>query len=101
MVDANSTILEKPGSEALPELLSMKAWQCIGCGRLEGPAPCLGICEDRPVELVYAADYREALAKAERLAQLVRRIAWSTPREGELERSWRALQAQARKLLSA
>ena len=31
-----------------------KAWQCIGCGRIEAPQPCLGICEDRKVEFVYA-----------------------------------------------
>ena len=22
------------------------AWQCIGCGRLEGPQPCVGVCQD-------------------------------------------------------
>jgi hypothetical protein len=26
----------------------IKAWQCIGCGRIEGAQPCIGICEDRP-----------------------------------------------------
>jgi hypothetical protein len=34
-----------------------KAWQCIGCGRIESQATCLGICQDRPVHVVSAADY--------------------------------------------
>ena len=72
----------------------MKAWQCIGCGRLESLQPCIGICEDRPVELVYAWQLEEALA-------LLRQLAWSKPREGEWERSFRDLQARARKLLAA
>jgi hypothetical protein len=33
----------------------MQAWQCIGCGRIDGPE-CLGICQDREVELVYAEE---------------------------------------------
>ncbi|MDF3011132.1 MAG: hypothetical protein K0S03_1928 [Burkholderiales bacterium] len=69
----------------------MKAWQCIGCGRLESSQPCVGICEDRPVELVYAWQ----------LVALLRQLAWSKPREGEWERSFRDLQARARKLLAA
>lgn len=72
----------------------MKAWQCIGCGRLESSQPCIGICEDRPVDLVYAWQLEQALA-------LLRQLAWSTPREGEWERSFRDLQARARKLLAA
>lgn len=72
----------------------MKAWQCIGCGRLESSQPCIGICEDRPVDLVYAWRLEQALA-------LLRQLAWSTPREGEWERSFRDLQARARKLLAA
>ena len=71
----------------------MKAWQCTGCGRLEASAPCIGICQDRPVELVYAEQHEEALA-------LLRQLAWSKPRAGEWERSFRELQERARKLLS-
>lgn len=72
----------------------IKAWQCIGCGRLESSAPCLGICQDRPVELVARGEHEEALA-------LIRQLAWSKPREGEWERSFRELQARARRLLAA
>ena len=84
----------------------MQALECIGCGRLEGPRPCVGICQDRIVDLVYADDYKRALAQAElagRRAQaleaLVTRLAWTTPRGGEWERSYRSLQDQARRLL--
>ena len=70
----------------------MKAWQCVGCGKLEASAPCLGICQDRAVELVYAWELEQALA-------LIRQLAWSRPREGEWERSYRQLQERARKLL--
>lgn len=84
------------------------AWQCIGCGRIEGAGPCIGICEDRKVEFVYASDYDGALAelanarrRAKALASLVRLLARTTPREGEWERTYRALQARARELLKA
>jgi hypothetical protein len=71
---------------------TIKAWQCIGCGRVEADGRCIGICEDRPVRLVSAADY-------EALAAFVLRLAASTPREGQWERSYRALQREARGLL--
>jgi len=81
------------------------AWQCIGCGRIEGAQPCVGICEDRRREFVAAEDHDAALAAARRerdeFAALVRRIAHTTPRPGECERTWLALQAQARVLLES
>lgn len=73
---------------------AMKAWQCMGCGRIESSETCIGICQDRPVEFVYAFEHEQALA-------LLRQIAWSTPRAGDWERSYRELQARARKLLAA
>ena len=36
------------------------AWECIGCGRIEGARPCLGICQDRKVEFVYADEHATA-----------------------------------------
>lgn len=83
------------------------AWQCIGCGRIEGPQPCIGVCEDRKVDFVYAVDYDNALAELalarsqlEALVALVRQLAHTTPREGEWERTYRALQARARRALA-
>ena len=82
------------------------AWQCIGCGRIEGAQPCVGICQDRKTEFVYASDHDEVLAqlararqRAEDLAALVRQIAYTTPREGGWERTYRALQARAHQTL--
>lgn len=82
------------------------AWQCIGCGRIDGPQPCVGICQDRRTEFVYASEHDAALAqlararqRAEDLAALLRQIAYTTPRQNEWERSYRALQARARQTL--
>ena len=84
------------------------AWQCIGCGRIEGAQPCIGICEDRRVDFVYASDHDQALAQlalargqAEALAAVVRQLAHMTPLAGEWERSYRVLQVRARRTLEA
>jgi hypothetical protein len=86
----------------------VKAWQCIGCGRIEGPQTCIGVCEDRKVEFVYAFEHEEILAQlrlarrqAEVFGALVRQLARTTPREGQWERSYRALQDQASRTLAA
>ena len=80
---------------------TFQAWQCIGCGKIDGPAQCIGVCQDRPVELVNAADYRAAEARAAALEEVVRRIALTFPKDGEWERTWRALQEQAKRALAA
>lgn len=84
----------------------LTAWQCIGCGRIEGAQPCIGICEDRKVDFVYASDHDEVLAQlalarrqADALTALVRQIAYTTPRDGGWERTYRALQVRARRTL--
>ena len=83
------------------------AWQCIGCGRIEGPRPCIGVCEDRRIDIVDAAEYDELAARlarecerTEALAAVVRQLAGTTPHEGGWERSYRALQARARSALA-
>ena len=89
--------------ELAPEFL---AWQCIGCGRIEGPQPCIGVCQDRKVSFVYASDHAVVLGRLldakERIAaleSLARRMAFSTPRDSEWERSYRSLQEEARRVL--
>ena len=89
--------------ELAPEFL---AWQCIGCGRIEGPQPCIGVCQDRKVSFVFASDYATVLSRLleaeERIAALeglVRRMALSTPLTGEWERSYRSLQEEAQRVL--
>jgi len=94
------------GLDAMSERVT--AWQCIGCGRIEGAQPCVGICQDRKTDFVYASEHDEVLAqlanarqRAEALAVLVRQIAYTTPREAGWERTYRALQARARQALGA
>ncbi len=84
------------------------AWRCIGCGKIEAPQPCIGVCQDRKVELVDAEEYDQLAVQGEtvrcelaELSALLRRLAFTTPRNGEWERSYKALQAQARTLLAA
>lgn len=84
-----------------------KAWQCIGCGRIEGAQPCIGICQDRKAEFVHAAAYDEVVARlaaarreVDVLAAVVRLMAGTRPREGACERTYRALQDRAREALS-
>lgn len=84
------------------------AWQCIGCGRIEGPQPCIGVCQDRKVEFVYAPEHDDTLAELARvrgevqaLTVLIRQLAHTTPREGEWEHTYRALQARARRVLES
>jgi len=81
----------------------VNAWQCIGCGKIEAPQPCIGVCKDRRVQFVYAEDYKEALARArvaERALDLVRKLARTTPRGDGWRDSYRAFQDGARRLLT-
>ena len=84
------------------------AWQCIGCGRIEAPQTCIGVCQDRKIHLVSATDYRESLDQIQQLLVqidamqgLLNRLAHSTPREGQWEASWLAAQSEARSVLGA
>jgi hypothetical protein len=70
----------------------IKVWQCVGCGRIDHPQPCVGICRDQKAEFVAASDY-------DRLEALLHRIAFTTPKQGEFESAWRAFQRDARALL--
>ncbi len=77
----------------------MKAWQCIGCGRIESTATCLGICEDVPISVVSAADYDALRGELDELRLFLRQLVHSSPRAGEWQRSFRAAQQRARRLL--
>jgi hypothetical protein len=85
----------------------VKAWQCIGCGKIEAPQTCVGVCQDRRVEFVYAFEHAETLAeltsafsRIEELEALACQLAWTKPRTGEWEHSYRALQQRARTVLA-
>ncbi len=86
----------------------IEGWQCIGCGRIEVLQSCIGVCQDRRVDLVYAADHQKLQRKVEQLEQqvrqlksVVRQVALCTPHEGAWERSFKALQVQAHDVLAA
>jgi len=85
----------------------VKAWQCIGCGKIEAPQTCIGVCQDRKVEFVYAWEHQEALAqldlartRASSLEALARRLASTNPHKDGWETSYRAMQEQARLALA-
>ena len=91
----------------LPIPDTITAWQCIGCGRLEAPQACVGICQDRKVELVTAWDYAEAAASLdaanERIAALevlLRKLAHVVPRDDRWQSTYLSLQREARALLA-
>jgi len=77
-----------------------KAWQCAGCGRLDSDATCMGVCHDRKVELVSAADYDEARRQVDELRLFIRQLALVSPHGDDWERSYKALQDGARRFLS-
>ena len=95
MNDAIAAIVDAPA----PEPERIQGWRCIGCGKVDAPRPCVGVCQDRKVELVDAAEYDALLARTRELEAALALIARVTPREDALPASWRALQARARDVL--
>jgi hypothetical protein len=79
----------------------MKAWQCIGCGRIESNATCLGICQDVPISVVSAADYDAVRRELGELRLFLQQLVRTSPRDGEWQRGYRAVQERARRLLGA
>ena len=78
------------------------AWWCAGCGRIEAPQPCLGVCVRRAEEAVPAEACDRAVAEAGELrraaaplAALARQLAWATPRDGGWDASLAALAERA------
>jgi hypothetical protein len=93
-------------ADSAGEVERIVAWQCIGCGRVEGPQPCVGVCQDRKVTFVPAEAYdaavtrmRRAEARLAALESLASRMALTKPRQGEWEKSYRALQDEARRAI--
>ncbi|HET9651181.1 MAG TPA: hypothetical protein VFP36_03275 [Usitatibacter sp.] len=79
----------------------IKVWQCIGCGRVEGPAQCIGVCQDRIAELVDVSELRKAEAQLERMRALLAWVVHTTPRNGEWERTYRAFQDKAKEIMGS
>lgn len=85
----------------------IQAWQCIGCGKIEAPQPCIGVCQDRKVLFVGKDTHEQLQAETEQLRQrldaahgLLARMARTRPREGQIDRCWSSFQQQARSLLA-
>lgn len=84
----------------------IQAWQCIGCGRIEAPQTCIGVCRDKKIFVVGKDQHERALAQIARLQnqlgevrrQLLR-FAQCTPNEGRFESTFLALQEQVRHLV--
>jgi len=73
-------------------------WHCPDCGGIDAPQPCIGVCIWRPAEWIDAACYEQERSRAaavrqaeQSLAGLLGRLAFTTPRAGQWERSLRAL----------
>lgn len=82
------------------------AFQCMGCGRIDAPRECIGICQDRALQIVAAGDYFAALERARAVAQeneqlriLLRQVAHVRPAEGRWQETFEAFQQRARALL--
>jgi hypothetical protein len=82
---------------------AVTVWRCEDCGGVDAPQPCIEVCIWGPADWVDAAAYAAERSRAavdrevERsLAGLLRRFAFATPRDGQWERSWLALQLEAR-----
>jgi hypothetical protein len=101
--------LAETRSEPEPEpARRVTAWWCAGCGRIEAPQPCLGVCVRRPVDYVAAAEHDRVLAERadaqhaeEALAAAARQAAWITPRPGHAAEAWAALHWRAEHALAA
>ena len=68
---------------------TVKAWQCIGCGKIEAPQTCIGVCQDRKVEFVYASEHKDALnelAQARRQLGLLEALAAAAGRHEPAQR---------------
>jgi len=85
----------------------IQAWQCIGCGKIEAPQTCIGVCRDRKVFVVGKEEHERALAanlalqeQLERAHAMLLRFGQAEAKPGQWERSWCALQAQVREVLA-
>jgi hypothetical protein len=83
-------------------------WACDSCGRVEAPQECLGVCVRPVTPMVPASEHAGLLARAEatqqeleRLAPLVRQLAWTRTKVGRENDAARALHALAGDLAGA
>lgn len=84
----------------------IEAWQCIGCGKIEAPQTCIGVCKDRKVFFVGKGEHDRLQQEADALRQqleqaqrLLLHLSRTTPHEGQHLQCWLGFQQQARALL--
>lgn len=85
----------------------IEAWQCIGCGRIEAPQTCIGVCRDKKIQFVGKQTHEEALREiaclrerqAASLSRLLR-FALCTPHADQYADAFRALQREAREIVA-
>ena len=84
----------------------IEAFQCMGCGRIDVPRECIGICQDRLMKIVAAGDYLAAVERArsaerevEAMRTLLRQIAHVSPDDDRWQETLEAFQLRARALL--
>lgn len=94
------------GEERPSPAPTVTVWRCEDCGGVDAPQECIDVCIWRPAGWVDAASYEAERSRAARdrdveqsLAGLLRTFAFTTPRDGQWERSWRAFQSRARLVL--
>lgn len=80
---------------------SITAWQCIGCGNLEAPQTCIGVCEYRKVRLIDARVCEQQQREFAALRAFVMGLATTHPRADAFEASYLALQRKAGELLNS
>jgi hypothetical protein len=102
--DAPATSVVAEDEETEPVV----TWWCPRCGGIDAPQPCIGVCISRPVEWANRQDFdrvrdRRAslLDQLRELTDVARALGFVTPRSGQEERNWQALQARASQALSA
>lgn len=85
----------------------IQAWQCIGCGKIEAPQPCIGVCRDKKILMVGKEEHERALAEGAALREqmvrahaMLQRFGLARPHEGQWERAWLALQIELREALT-
>jgi hypothetical protein len=101
----HDTAIEAGGATRMTDYI--QAWQCIGCGKIEAPQPCIGVCKDRKVFMVGKDEHEQVLAenaalhaRLEQARAMLLRFGVARPREGQWERSWLALQGELREALA-
>ncbi len=72
-----------------------EGWQCIGCGKIDVDRPCVGVCQDRRVQVVLADEFNRLQERNKVLESIVRRLILSKPHPDAWEKSFKALQAEA------